>query len=157
MSGTKKREFIHKSALSPNDFRNTLPKADTQTKKAIVAKPVLPWVTQRQTQIPSIQGPLETGRTLALPALQFYFRFDGNKCLESSGARWTLRRYLLDLINGTVQNSHRQDITKLSANVRGPQLVELLPPGERRILRCNGHPYLLVGGIGGRAGLAGNQ
>jgi hypothetical protein len=94
---------------------------------------------------------------MSTAALQFYLRFDGNKYLESSGARWTLRRYLLDLINGTVQNSHRQAITKLSANVRGPQLVELLPPGERRILRWNGHPYRLVGGNGGRAGLAGNQ
>jgi hypothetical protein len=79
------------------------------------------------------------------------------KDFDLEGALWTLRRFPLDLVDWTVQNSHRQDITKLPPNFRDQQLRELLPPGERRITRWNSHPFVLDGGSGGHIELAGDE
>jgi hypothetical protein len=77
--------------------------------------------------------------------------------IDTDGMLWILRRFPLDMTDWTVINSHRGDITKLPENFRGKQLEELLPPGERRITRWNGHPFVLDGGNGGHTELAGDE
>ena len=69
----------------------------------------------------------------------------------------TLRGFPLDMIDWSIQNSHRQDITRLPPNFRNQQLAEWLPPDERRITRWNGQPFTLDGGNGGRTELAGDE
>lgn len=76
---------------------------------------------------------------------------------DLEGALWTLRKFPLDLIDWSVANSHRQDLTRLPENFRRQQTVELLPPGERAIMRWNGNPFLLDGGNAGRNELAGDE
>jgi hypothetical protein len=91
------------------------------------------------------------------PLWNFVYASTKPKDFDLEGALWTLRRFPLDMVDWTVQNSHRQDITKLAENFRGQQLKELLPPGERRITRWNGQPYVLDGGSGGHIELAGDE
>jgi hypothetical protein len=91
------------------------------------------------------------------PLWNFVYASTKPKDFDLEGALWTLRRFPLDMVDWTVQNSHRQDITKLPENFRGQQLKELLPPGERRITRWNGQPFVLDGGSGGHIELAGDE
>lgn len=91
------------------------------------------------------------------PLWNFVYASTKPKDFDLEGALWTLRRFPLDMVDWTVQNSHRQDITKLPENFRGQQLKELLPPGERRITRWNSQPFVLDGGSGGHIELAGDE
>jgi hypothetical protein len=91
------------------------------------------------------------------PYFAFIYASTKPKEFDLEGALWTLRRFPWDLVDWTVQNSHRLDITKLPANFRGQELKELLPPGERRITRWNSHPFVLDGGSGGHVELAGDE
>ena len=91
------------------------------------------------------------------PLWNFVYASTKPKDFDLEGALWTLRRFPLDMVDWTVQNSHRQDITKLPENFRGQQLKELLPPGERRITRWNSQPFILDGGSGGHIELAGDE
>lgn len=76
---------------------------------------------------------------------------------DPEGALWTLRGFAVDTISWTVENSHREDITKLPPNFRVQELAELLPPGERPAVRCNTQPFILDGGDGGHTELAGDE
>ena len=91
------------------------------------------------------------------PVFNFIYASTGTKNYDLAGGLWTLRRFPLDMVDWSVQNSHRQDITKLPVNFRNQQLVELLPPGERRVTRWNGSPFTLDGGNGGHTELAGDE
>jgi hypothetical protein len=91
------------------------------------------------------------------PYFAFVYASTKPKDFDLEGALWTLRRFPLDMVDWTVQNSHRQDITKLPPSFRGQELKELLPPGERRITRWNSHPFVLDGGSGGHIELAGDE
>lgn len=91
------------------------------------------------------------------PLWNFVYASTKPRDFDLEGALWTLRRFPLDMVDWTVRNSHRSDLTKLEPNFRQEQLKELLPPGERRITRWNSHPFLLDGGSGGRIELAGDE
>jgi hypothetical protein len=91
------------------------------------------------------------------PLWSFVYASTGAPDYDLEGALWTLRNYPLDLIGWTVQNSHRQDLTRLSANFRNQQSAELLSPSERRVMRWNGNPFVLDGGDGGHSELAGDE
>jgi hypothetical protein len=91
------------------------------------------------------------------PLFAFVYASTKPKEFDLEGALWTLRRFPWDMVDWTVQNSHRQDITKLPENFRHQELKELLPPGERRITRWNSHPFVLDGGSGGQIELAGDE
>lgn len=66
-------------------------------------------------------------------------------------AIWYLQEYPLDLVNWTVQNSHRKDIEKIEYNFREQTTREVLPPDELRIARHNANRFVLDGGDGGRS------
>lgn len=91
------------------------------------------------------------------PLWAFIYASTGATEFDVTGALWTLRRFPLDLIDWTITNSRRQDLTRLPANFRGQETAELLPPGERRIMRWNGNPFILDGGADGRGELAGDE
>jgi hypothetical protein len=91
------------------------------------------------------------------PLWAFVYASTGATDFDIAGALWTLRRFPIDLIDWTVTNSRRQDLTRLPANFRGQETAELLPPGERRIMRWNGNPFILDGGVDGRGELAGDE
>ena len=58
-----------------------------------------------------------------------------------------------DMIEWSIQNSHRSDVTFLKEKDRlsRQQLTEVLPPDERPIAKWNGNPYRHDGGSGGRS------
>jgi hypothetical protein len=66
-------------------------------------------------------------------------------------AIWYLQEYPMDLIDWTVNNSHRQDIELLEQNFRGQTTNEVLPPDELKIRRHNANRFGLDGGNEGRA------
>ncbi|MCC5936126.1 MAG: hypothetical protein JJU34_02480 [Lunatimonas sp.] len=64
-------------------------------------------------------------------------------------AVWYLQEYPLDLINWSVQNSHRKDVTPIAENFRRQTLTEVLPPDELPIRRHNANRFGLdAGGMG---------
>jgi hypothetical protein len=52
------------------------------------------------------------------------------------------------MVDWSVRNSHRQDLTRLEPNFSEQQMKELLPPDERRMTRWNSKPVILEGGSG---------
>ena len=80
----------------------------------------------------------------------------GHDC-DAAGAVWTLRGTPMDTITWRVENSHRQDLTKLAPNFYHRELQELLPPGERPFARINTQPFILDGGDGGHIELPGDE
>lgn len=91
------------------------------------------------------------------PLWNFVLASTGDRKCDLEGAMWTLRKFPLDLINWTVRNSNRNDLTRLSPNFRHQEMSELLPPTERHMMRWNGNPFQLDGGDGGRTELAGDE
>jgi hypothetical protein len=91
------------------------------------------------------------------PLWNFVHASTGAAEFDLHEAVWTLREWPLDLIRWTVTNSHRQDLTFLPRNFRNQHVAELLPPGERPIMRWNANPFVIDGGQGGRAELAGDE
>ncbi len=123
------------------------------------------WILQHYALTPEIRATAEWAvkdhwdieKDERCPLWSFIAAGCGAKEYDPAGAAWTLRRFPLDLINWTVNNSHRLDITKLAPNFRGKELEEILPPSERMIMRWNGHPFVLNGGDGGQSELAGDE
>ncbi|HVY70087.1 MAG TPA: hypothetical protein VHH73_09170, partial [Verrucomicrobiae bacterium] len=76
---------------------------------------------------------------------------------DAPRAVWTLRGYPWDTISWRIENSHRKDLTKLPPNFRAQELVELLPPGERLIARCNTQPFILNAGDDGHIEFPGDE
>jgi hypothetical protein len=66
-------------------------------------------------------------------------------------AVWYLQEYPLDLIEWSVNNSHRKDIEFIKPNFREQTIKEVLPPDELRIARHNSNRFDLDGNGGGRA------
>ncbi len=81
----------------------------------------------------------------------------GIAACEPEGAVWTLRGFPLDTISWSVRNSVRNDLTRLPKNFRGQETVELLPPGERQMARCNTQPFILDAGDDGHTEFAGDE
>jgi len=91
------------------------------------------------------------------PFWNFVYASTGAEDYGLDDALWTLRYFPLDMIDWTVLNSHRRDITPMPANFRYQELEELLPPDERRMTRWNSQPFTLNGGNGGSTELAGDE
>ncbi len=83
--------------------------------------------------------------------IYIYSRATG-KGVDLNQARRTLVRYPMDLVDWTIRNSHRRDIRPdkdLDRSGR-PQILDLLPPDERPVMRWNANPFRVDGGGGGR-------
>ena len=57
----------------------------------------------------------------------------------------------MDTIEYTVQNSHRADLVWASGRdrFRRREVLNLLPPDERPVMKWNGNPFVVDGGAGG--------
>jgi hypothetical protein len=71
--------------------------------------------------------------------------------IDMKEAAWYLREYPLDLIEWSVNNSHRKDIELVEPNFRRQTIKEVLPPDELRISRHNANRFDLDGNSGGSA------
>ncbi len=75
----------------------------------------------------------------------------GTAVFDLEEAIWYLQEYPLDLINWSVENSHRQDIEWIEPNFRGQTIKEVLPPDELRIARHNANRFDLDGTGAGKS------
>jgi hypothetical protein len=105
----------------------------------------------------AIQDHWEFEQAEQYPFWNFIFAGCGGAEPDAAGAAWTLRGFPLDTVAWRVENSPRQDITRLAVDFYGRELKELLPPGEREIARCNTQPFILDGGDGGHTEFAGDE
>jgi hypothetical protein len=71
--------------------------------------------------------------------------------IDLDEAIWYLREYPLDLIEWSVNSSHRKDIELINVNYREQTIKEVLPPDELRIARHNSNRFDLDGNSGGTA------
>jgi hypothetical protein len=71
--------------------------------------------------------------------------------IDLKEAVWYLQEYPLDLVEWSVNNSHRKDIEIVEHNFRGQTIKEVLPPDELRISRHNGNRFDLDGNSAGTA------
>jgi hypothetical protein len=67
----------------------------------------------------------------------------GNPDINLNEAIWYLQEYPLDLVNWTIQNSHRNDIEFLPDNFRKQTIKEVLSPKELPITRHNANRFQL--------------
>lgn len=111
----------------------------------------------RQTYAAAIRDHWEVEKIERNPVWNFVYALTGAPQFDGEGALWTLRNFPLDLVDWTIQNSHRRDLSRLPANFRQQETAELLPPDERPVMRWNGNPFTLDGGSGGLRELAGDE
>jgi hypothetical protein len=111
----------------------------------------------RQKYAAAIKDHWEVERVERNPLWNFVYASTGANQFGLEDALWTLRFFPLDMVDWSVTNSHRADITRLPENFRKQQLQELLPPDERRMTRWNSQPFILDGGHGGGIELAGDE
>lgn len=71
--------------------------------------------------------------------------------IDLNEAVWYLQEYPLDLINWSVKNSQRKDITFIEPNFRKQTITEVLPPDELGISRHNANRFTLDENSGGRS------
>ncbi|WP_421826018.1 hypothetical protein [Larkinella sp.] len=76
-------------------------------------------------------------------AWNIFTALTGTKEFDLNEAAWYLREHPLDLIDWSIQNSHRKDIELLPDNFRKQTTKEVLPPDERPIQRHNGNMFNL--------------
>ncbi|MBI1387449.1 MAG: hypothetical protein GC154_03270 [bacterium] len=74
-----------------------------------------------------------------------------NEKLGVGDAIWTLEEWPLDLTDWPVPVESRLDVTlsRYADRFGQKQIVNLLPPDERRVMRWNANPYVIGGGNGG--------
>lgn len=70
---------------------------------------------------------------------------------DMEGAIWTLHRIPNDLVKWTVRNTHRPGFEKSADPDRHgrAEILTLLPPDERPVMKWNGNPFVVDGGNGG--------
>lgn len=71
--------------------------------------------------------------------------------VDLAGGAWTLYRVPMDLVEWTVKNSVRRDVSmdQVRDRFHEPQSRILLPPDERPVMKWNGNPFRVDGGNGG--------
>lgn len=73
----------------------------------------------------------------------------GTKEFDLKEAVWYLKAYPMDLVNWSVTNSNRKDISLIAPSFRGQTTTEVLPPDELPITRHNANRFELDGGNNG--------
>ena len=91
------------------------------------------------------------------PLWNFVYASTGAAEFGLDDALWTLRYFPLDMVDWTIRNSLRQDLTRLAKNFRRQEIAEPLPPDERRMTRWNGQPFIQDGGSGGHVEFGGDE
>ncbi|GAB3779798.1 hypothetical protein GCM10028818_30930 [Spirosoma horti] len=76
-------------------------------------------------------------------AWNIFAAMTGAKNVDLPEAVWYLQEYPLDMIDWSIQNSHRKDITTIAPNFRNQTTQEVLPPDETPIQRHNGNRFTL--------------
>jgi len=79
----------------------------------------------------------------------FLYAMSGGSEIDLDASIWWLQEFPLDLIDWSVSNSHRKDLTFLAPNFRKQTTVQILPPDERPLHKHNNAAYRIDGNGGG--------
>lgn len=77
--------------------------------------------------------------------------------MDKPSVFWYLKEFPIDLVRWSVKNSHRKDLEFLPENLRGQTTRIQIPLSEQPMHRHNTNPFILDGGDGGMAELAGDE
>ncbi|MCD6596357.1 MAG: hypothetical protein J7L04_01640 [Bacteroidales bacterium] len=73
----------------------------------------------------------EVERSEKNPLWNFIYALAGGEDYDLDESVWWLKEFPLDLVSWTVNNSHRQDLTRVEQNFRRQEYTEVLPRDER--------------------------
>ncbi len=86
----------------------------------------------------------------------FCYAMTGADKFDLDESVWWLREFPLDLIDWSVNNSHRKDIELLPPNFRNQTTKEVLPPDERPMYKHNTNMFEIDRNGGGRSEYSGD-
>ncbi len=95
------------------------------------------------------QSHWEIERSEKNPLWNFIYALVGGEDFDLEESVWWLKEFPMDLISWTVNNSHRQDLTRVEPNFRRQEYTEVLPRDERP-MHLHNNAYRNNGGSNGR-------
>lgn len=110
----------------------------------------------REQYSTAIKDHWEIERPEKNPLWSFIYGSTGAEEIDLEAAIWFLQEFPLDMIDWTIRNSHRKDITKLEPNFRNQTVAGVLPPYERPLSKFNGNAFRLDGGSSGHREYSGD-
>lgn len=91
----------------------------------------------------------EIERSEKNPVWNFIYALVGGEDFDLEESVWWLKEFPMDLISWNVDNSHRQDLTRVEPNFRRQEYTEVLPRDERP-MHLHNNAYRNNGGSDGR-------
>jgi len=91
----------------------------------------------------------EIERSEKNPLWNFLYAMIGGTDYDLEESIWWLKEFPMDLISWSVDNSHRQDLTRVEPNFRKQEYTEVLPRDERP-MHLHNNAYRNKGGSNGR-------
>ncbi|MAU72328.1 MAG: hypothetical protein CML04_09545 [Pseudozobellia sp.] len=104
---------------------------------------------QKTKHFEAVKSHWEIERSEKNPLWNYLFALSGGTQIDFEESAWWLREFPMDLIDWSVDNSHRTDLKKIEPNFRGQTYSEVLPPDERPLHKHNG-AYRNNGNGGGK-------
>lgn len=86
----------------------------------------------------TIKSHWEMERSEKNPLWNFIYALVGGKDFDLDESVWWLKEFPMDLISWKVDNSHRQDLTRIKPNFRRQEYTEVLPRDEQPMYLHNG-------------------
>ncbi|MCK5134228.1 MAG: hypothetical protein KAR19_00455 [Bacteroidales bacterium] len=94
------------------------------------------------------QSHWEIERSEKNPLWNYLYALIGGSDYDLEESAWWLREFPMDLISWNVDNSHRQDLTRVEPNFRSQEYTEVLPRDERPV-HLHNNAYRNNGGSNG--------
>ena len=91
----------------------------------------------------------EVERSEKNPLWNFIYALAGGEDYDLEESVWWLKEFPMDLVSWTVNNSYRQDLTRVEPNFRRQEYTEVLPKDERP-MHLHNNAYRNNGGSDGR-------
>ena len=91
----------------------------------------------------------EVERSEKNPLWNFIYAMIGGEDYDLEESIWWLKEFPMDLVSWTVNNSHRQDLTRVEPNFRRQEYTQVLPKDERP-MHLHNNAYRNNGGSNGR-------
>ena len=86
---------------------------------------------QKQKHFDAVKSHWEEERSEKNPLWNYLYALSGGKEIDFEESAWWLREFPIDLIGWSINNSHRNDLTKVETNFRRQEYSEVLPRDER--------------------------
>ena len=103
----------------------------------------------KQKYLETVQSHWEIERSEKNPLWNFIYALAGGEDYDLEESVWWLKEFPLDLISWSIDNSHRQDLTRVKPNFRRQEYSEVLPKDERP-MHLHNNAYRNNGGSDGR-------